>query len=190
MKIDVKTELIPQTLFEGLFLSNEEKNNMFLKIMDLLPSSDQKKWLLAIIKHISTNSLTSIDDSDTTADYPVIWAAIGAIRTIMGTNQARKALLADWLTSAGGAGIGDGCGVRRAVVGALAEDKDMLATVLEKCTNQFGDQLFIKHAPILQQEGKPSSRLCSIKFADADRTSSMRTSSSSGCRVCTQLGTH
>lgn len=141
-------------MFTGLFLGSEEQNKLFLKLLDSLPASDQKKWLDIIIQNISKNSLNAIDDSDTTADYPAIWAAVSAIRGIVGTNTSRKTYLLDWLTNAGGAGVGDGCGIRRAVVGALADDRDTLAAVLEKCANQFGDQLFIKHASVLQQEGK------------------------------------
>ena len=53
-----------------------------------------------------------------------------------------------------GAGVGDGIGIRRAVVAVLAKDKEAITTVLEKSVNQFGDQLYIKHTAVLQQEGK------------------------------------
>ncbi len=36
----------------------------------------------------------------------------------------------------------------------LADDKEAITTVLEKSIGQFGDQLYIKHTPILQQEGR------------------------------------
>ncbi|KAH7034809.1 telomere length regulation protein [Microdochium trichocladiopsis] len=148
------SDAIPQTLFNCLFLDSAKGRDTFIRLMDSLPTSDQKKWLEIIIKHIAKNNLSTIDDSATTADYPIIWAAIGAIRILTGTSQGRKAYLVDWLTNTGGVSIGEGCGIRRAVVGALADDRETLSTILERCTSQFGDQLFIKHAPILQQEAQ------------------------------------
>jgi telomere length regulation protein len=35
----------------------------------------------------------------------------------------------------------------------ISQDRDDLVAVLEKSLSQFGDQLHIKHSPMLQQEG-------------------------------------
>jgi telomere length regulation protein len=35
----------------------------------------------------------------------------------------------------------------------ISQDRDDLVAVLEKSLSQFGDQLYIKHSPMLQQEG-------------------------------------
>ena len=48
---------------------------------------------------------------------------------------------------------GDDLGIRRAIVAVISNDKTRLGTLLEKAIDQFGDKLFIKHAPILQQQG-------------------------------------
>lgn len=59
----------------------------------------------------------------------------------------------EWLTGSSGAGLGEGVGIRRAAVAVIAQNKDDLVMVLEKSLGQFGDQLYIKHSPMLQQEG-------------------------------------
>jgi len=46
-----------------------------------------------------------------------------------------------------------GIEIRRAMVAVVAQNTESLAQVLEKAINQFGDQLYIKHTPMLQQEG-------------------------------------
>ncbi|KAK0654421.1 Telomere length regulation protein TEL2-like protein [Lasiodiplodia hormozganensis] len=43
-------------------------------------------------------------------------------------------------------------GARRVAVAALQLDEDRMCKVLERSMEQFGDELFIKHTPILQQE--------------------------------------
>ena len=71
----------------------------------------------------------------------------------MAKNEARKSHIITWLTSSSGAGVGDGISIRRSVIVALAEDKNDIEMVLEKSLKQFGDQLYIKHTPTMQQEG-------------------------------------
>jgi telomere length regulation protein len=68
----------------------------------------------------------------------------------------RREVLIDWCASSSGAGLGDGIGIRRAVVAAVAQDRDAIIAVLEKSLAQFGDELYIKHSAILQQDGKSS----------------------------------
>lgn len=65
-----------------------------------------------------------------------------------------KEHLVSWLTSSSGAGLGDGIAIRRAVVVVLSREKTDIETVLDKSLQQFGDQLYIKHTPTIQQDGK------------------------------------
>lgn len=83
----------------------------------------------------------------------MIWAAAGVLNTMFGTSTSRKGHLIAWLTGAAGAGIGETSGIRRTAIAVLAPDLEDLSTVLEKSLNLFGDELYIKHAPMLQQEG-------------------------------------
>lgn len=134
----------------------DESNNYesFNRVLDSMPQLEQRKILYLVIQHMSDAFLSSVDLEDGSEDYPQVWAVAGVLKTIAASHSQRKAHLITWLTSASGAGIGDACGARRAVIAAISEDKDSILAVLEKSMNQFGDQLYIRHSPILQQEGK------------------------------------
>lgn len=112
-----------------------------------------------ILKFLADTHLNSADTSDTTSEDttsedPIIWAAASALKQIIGDEEVRKGHLLSWLTGTPGAGLGEGCGIRRAAIAVLADDREAIAMVLEKSLSQFGDQLYIKHTPMLQQEGK------------------------------------
>ncbi len=68
-------------------------------------------------------------------------------------NQLFQEYLISWLTTSSGTSLSDAIGIRRAVLAVISRDRESLAKVLEKAVDQFGDQLYIKHAPMLQQEG-------------------------------------
>jgi telomere length regulation protein len=127
---------------------------LFSKLVDAYPVPEQRKVLLVLLKLLSDLYLNSIENSEFNEDYPTIWASVGVLQLLIAKNDSQRNNLVTWLTSASGAGIGEGCGIRRAAVAALADFKESILTVLEKSLNQFGDQLYIKHTPILQQEGE------------------------------------
>jgi hypothetical protein len=141
---------------------------------------DQRKVLVMILKILGSRMPFTQEES--VEDYPLIWAAAGIINSVIGSSQARKSHLIAWLTDATGAGLGEGCGIRRAAIAAISEDKDAIVAVLEKSLNQFGDQLYIAHSPILQQEGKE------VDYARGPRPanypSSARPSTFIKCWIC------
>ncbi|RAL66882.1 hypothetical protein DID88_007664 [Monilinia fructigena] len=63
-----------------------------------------------------------------------------------------------------GAGIGEGVAIRRAAIASLSKNKKDIETVLEKSLSQFGDMLYIRHAPILQQEVHAQALLLSAGY--------------------------
>ena len=135
-------------------MENSKNPEAFGKLFDCLPSVEQRKMLLVILKFLPDTYLGAVDTNDATEDYPAIWAAAGALKALIGKDEVRKGHLSGWLTASPGAGIGDGCGIRRAALAVLADDKETLITVLEKSMSQFGDLLYMRHTPIVQQEGK------------------------------------
>jgi len=110
--------------------------------------------LLIVLKLLSSDYLSYVDSDDAIEDYPIIWAAACALQAVIGTSSVRKAQLIAWLTSATGAGLGETCGIRRAALTVLADDKEAIFSVLESSLGLLGDQLYIKHSPMLQQEGQ------------------------------------
>lgn len=145
-------------LFTATVLREPNNIETFTQILGSLPQLEQRKILFLTIQYMSDSFLGSIEFDDDTEDYPQIWAVAGALKAVVAGDNMRRTHLVDWLTSASGAGIGDGCGIRRAVIAALSDDKDSILAVLEKSMNQFADQLYMRHSPILQQEGMPVHR--------------------------------
>ncbi|KAI0483175.1 telomere length regulation protein-domain-containing protein [Xylariaceae sp. FL0804] len=150
--------------FEGLLLRHERGRDIFKMFMGYFPSPEQRKVLLITLKLLTDSYLNSMDNDDTRAEDPMISASAGALKIMTETDQNQKNNLLAWLTSASGAGIGDGCGIRRAAVAVLAEEKEAICTLLEKSINQFGDQLYIRHAPTLQQEAHAQVLLLSAGY--------------------------
>lgn len=156
-------------LYTSLLL-RDETQAVFAQLLDNLPQIDQRKVVTIILKILS--SQLPLDSDRSTEDYPLIWAAAGVLKSVVGSSQLRKDHLVAWLTEATGAGIGDSCGIRRAAVAVVGGDKETITMVLEKSLNQFGDQLYIKHSPLLQQEGK---LICSFPCRERYSLSPQRT---------------
>jgi hypothetical protein len=97
------------------------------------------------------------------SDTTVVSSVATLINQIVDESVPHKDHLISWLTESSGAGLGDGIAIRRAVVAVLSRDKTDIQTVLDKSLQQFGDQLYIKHTPTLQQDGIVNLAACSCK---------------------------
>ncbi|RYP41667.1 hypothetical protein DL767_000872 [Monosporascus sp. MG133] len=155
---------LAKKLFTDLLLGDTNSSSAFTTLFGHFPPLEQRKMLSVILKFLADMWLNVLDTSENTEDYPIIWAATGALKMVVGDGEVRKGHLVSWLTGNPGAGIGDGCAVRRAAVAVLAEDKEAITTVLEKSISQFGDPLYIKHTPILQQEAHAQVLLLSAGY--------------------------
>ncbi|KAI2606686.1 telomere length regulation protein-domain-containing protein [Hypoxylon sp. NC1633] len=133
------------TLFKDLALRDISNQETFGNLLDFFPSPEQHS-------------------SNPTKESPIIGAVSGALKVVVGNSETRKQSLISWLSGGSGAGIGEGCGIRRAAVAVFAEDKESMATILEKTLSQFGEQLYIKHAPLLQQDAHAQVLLLSAGY--------------------------
>ncbi|RYP79893.1 hypothetical protein DL769_002726 [Monosporascus sp. CRB-8-3] len=155
---------LAKKLFADLLLGGTNSSSAFTKLFGHFPPLEQRKMLSVVLKFLAGMCLNALDTSEKTEDYPIIWAATGALKMVVGDDEVRKGHLMSWLTGNPGAGIGEGCAIRRAAIAVLAEDKEAITTVLEKSISQFGDQLYIKHTPILQQEAHAQVLLLSAGY--------------------------
>ena len=146
--------LVQEFLYKLLLHDDSNSKSMFGMLVNNYPLPEQRKVLILLLKLLSDRCLNHINDTKANEEYPTIWASVGVLRSVIASNETMRNNLVTWLTSSSGAGAGEGCGIRRAAVAALADHKESISTVLERSLSQFGDQLYIKHAPILQQEGK------------------------------------
>jgi telomere length regulation protein len=119
-----------------------------------LPQSEQPKVIISVLDLLAETRLKLLGSCDSPAAKAVISAAAGVIYQVVGPASPRMDHLASWLTRSSGAGVGYGVGIRRAVLAVVSQDKELITSILEKCLDQFGDPLYIKHSPILQQESQ------------------------------------
>ncbi|KAI0877580.1 telomere length regulation protein [Hypoxylon argillaceum] len=157
-------EILVQQLLYQLLLQDDAGKQTYSKLVDNYPLSEQRKVLFIIMKLLSDLHLTSIDDNETSEDYPAIWASVAVLQSVVGNNDSQRSNLVSWLTSASGAGVGEGCSIRRAAVAALADHKESISEVLEKSLNMFSDKLYINHTPVLQQEAHAQVLLLSAGY--------------------------
>ena len=141
-----------------MLLGRIEHPNKFLKLLGVLPSFEQRNVIFAALKYLSKEHLSAAVTSEDNAqwwlaDAGIISAAAGLISLMVANDELRRLQLINWLTDSSGAGSGDGIAIRRAVIVTLAENKADIETVFEKSLQQFGDRLYIRHSPTLQQEG-------------------------------------
>ncbi|KAI1128440.1 telomere length regulation protein [Nemania abortiva] len=157
-------EILVQQLLYKLLLQDDVDKKIFSKLIDSYPLSEQRKVLFLILKLLSDLHLASIDDNEATEDYPTIWASVSVLQLVVANGDAQRSNLVAWLTSASGAGVGEGCSIRRAAVAALADNKESITEVLERSLSLFGDKLYIKHTPVLQQEAHAQVLLLSAGY--------------------------
>jgi telomere length regulation protein len=127
-------------------------------LLSTLPSFEQRNFIYSFLNLVSRHYLSSIVTSEDDSrwwqsDAEIVSAASGLIKLILSTDEPRKSHMITWLTSSSGAGVGDGISIRRAVIAALATEKNDIETILDQSLRQFGDQLYIRHTPTMQQEG-------------------------------------
>lgn len=142
----------------SLLLQSDSHQSQFLSLLNCLPNFEQRSFLHSVLKilakdYLSAEITTEADCGWWKSDKEVVAAAATLISIFLAKEETRKNHLITWLTGSSGAGIGDGIAIRRAVLVALAEDRNDIETILEKSIQQFGDQLYIKHVPSMQQEG-------------------------------------
>ncbi|KAL2757409.1 hypothetical protein ACRALDRAFT_2099194 [Sodiomyces alcalophilus JCM 7366] len=124
----------------------------FMRLFGNISQLEQKRILYAVLKYLAETFLNKLGPAVTPESRQIISGAAAVVEKLVGSEESRKNHLIVWLTGSTGAGLGDAIGVRRAVLAALARDKDAIGTVFEKSLSQFGDQLYIRHSPALQQE--------------------------------------
>ncbi|KAI9053741.1 hypothetical protein LZ554_002692 [Drepanopeziza brunnea f. sp. 'monogermtubi'] len=150
------TESIVKAVLTSLVFEKKEYHAEFLKLIESLPSFDQRNVLSCVLNIVSREYMSSPITSEANqwwkSDASIVAAASGLINLIVAGHGTRKNILISWLTDSSGAGAGDGIAIRRAVIAALAGDTSDMEMILDKSLQQFGDQLYIRHTPTLQQE--------------------------------------
>lgn len=131
---------------------------MFRLIIENLPVYEQRTVIFSSLRLLSNRYISQnivMDEPDWwKTDSKLISAAAAYLNHVISGHDSRKEHLITWLTSLSGAGVGDVIGIRRTAVAVFSESKDDIETVVEKTLHHFGDELYVRHTPTLQQEGE------------------------------------
>ena len=142
------------TFVTDLVLSDSlARDDVLAGIMEQLPVYEQKKMLNGILKFAADTYFSSISTGPETVDAGVVSAVAGLVDKVIVTSTSLRSQLVSWLLTSPGVGLPNGIAIRRAAVAAVSNDQSALSDILDKSMAEFGDQLFIKHSPMMQQEG-------------------------------------
>ncbi|KAL1914049.1 telomere binding protein [Sporothrix stenoceras] len=145
-------DTVISSLVSDLILSGGESSQGILSgLLEQLPTHEQKKILFGILKYAAETHFTSAPDT-ATIDSKTVSAVAGLVKRVADSSAVLQEQLTSWLLTNPAVGLMNGIGIRRAVVAVVAETPKSLTEILEKSISEFGDKLFIKHSPIIQQE--------------------------------------
>ena len=135
---------------------------------------EQKTSLYSLLRILSKHRLPSstetLSDDEQQDQTIILRGAAALIWFLVKDSDILKDALISWLTGGSGDGIGQEKAIRRAVIAALSDDhgreftwvvkvhadRQTLARMISlfnKILELFGDKLFIKHTPMLHQQG-------------------------------------
>ncbi|KAL8376812.1 hypothetical protein RB595_007772 [Gaeumannomyces hyphopodioides] len=159
-------DLMVQALAEALLVQeSEDGNTVFDRLFKGLPLFEQKRLLYSLLKFAPRTYFgASAGLSASESESSTVAAVAGLLGSVVLQVESRVNLLVSWLTDPSGAAPGESVGIRRAVIAVVAQKQDDLTTVVEKSLEQFGDQLYVRHAPLLQQEAHAQVLLLSAGY--------------------------
>ncbi|KAF2831443.1 hypothetical protein CC86DRAFT_443135 [Ophiobolus disseminans] len=127
-------------------------------LADLIPRLkpfEQRKYLNSIITFFIRRQFfpdhINLEDAPIPASTTISGIA-KLLHILTKESDALKDHLVSLLTRSTLPSLDDSLGTRRSVMAAIAQDEDKLYTLLENCIKMFGDSMYIKHTPLVQQE--------------------------------------
>ncbi|KAF2096650.1 hypothetical protein NA57DRAFT_42867 [Rhizodiscina lignyota] len=149
-----------QGVFEAItqFLLEDHKGLPNLRRLILsLRAHEQRKFILNMILIITNRYLSTEpvgkDHETLLKTPPMLGGVISLLSEIIDEEEPLLQHLQDFLTDPQGLLNATSSMAKRAIIATLAGHSDYIEAVLEKVWEQFGNQLYIRHAPIAQQEG-------------------------------------
>ncbi|KAL8406335.1 hypothetical protein RB596_004981 [Gaeumannomyces avenae] len=158
-------DLMVQALVEALLVKESDDGKAaFDRIFRGLPVFEQKRLLYSLLRFTSRTYFDGAADLSSISESSTVAAVAGLLDSVVLQVDSRVNMLVSWLTDSSGAAPGESVGIRRAVIAVVAQKQDGLTTVVEKSLEQFGDQLYVRHAPLLQQEAHTQVLLLSAGY--------------------------
>ncbi|KAI9879960.1 MAG: telomere binding protein [Pleopsidium flavum] len=149
------TDHIIEEICSGLLLKDAGLSYQLRALLNHLLAHERRTFLYSLLrimpKKFMIMSKLSDDNRDVREDMAIGGAAALIAGVIKDNNELTDSLIT-WLSGPSGGGVGADVSIRRAALAALSNDLGAIQVVLEKNMQIFGDELYIKHTPILHQE--------------------------------------
>lgn len=149
-------ENIVENLTFTLIYPTDRSSNL-LNVLSILPDHDKRTYLTSLLRILSTQKLNTIyipsDPDWWKHDSDLVSGAAALLQAITSQDETFREFLLEWLTSSSGGAVGESIGIRRAIIPVIAQDRLAFIQLFEKSLQQFSDKLWIKHTPVLRQEG-------------------------------------
>ncbi|KAL8809223.1 MAG: hypothetical protein Q9200_003602 [Gallowayella weberi] len=152
-------DTIVEATFGGIINGSRDLTTYsdFTKILKL---STKKAVILSLLRILAKVHLSTLDRiADNGDPQSKIRSTAALLHGFAKLDQDIDNLLLEWLSSDG---IAQDLQIRRAVIAALVEDFNNLQTAVANTLRSFGDKLYIKHTPVLHQEGTTENLLLLI----------------------------
>ncbi|KAF1932154.1 uncharacterized protein M421DRAFT_54230 [Didymella exigua CBS 183.55] len=120
-----------------------------------LKASEQRKYINAVITYVTKQFFQSevVSKVDEPIDQsPTVSGVACLLNSFMNNNEVLKDHIVSSLARSAIPSLDDSLATRRSVIAALAQDEEKLQTLFENCIKTFGDSVYVKHTPVMQQE--------------------------------------
>ncbi|KAF2146871.1 uncharacterized protein K452DRAFT_242030 [Aplosporella prunicola CBS 121167] len=146
------TENVVGEVLSQFLTAGSNSMQTLLTLLVKLRAHEQRQFLLSTLDFISKKFLNvnSSQTEDLRNTPGTMTGCIAFLVQIVSGSDVLKESLVSWLT--GIAGATGSPALRRVAISAIQNDEARIVKAMERSMEQFGDELYIKHAPILQQE--------------------------------------
>ncbi|OCL15150.1 hypothetical protein AOQ84DRAFT_329877 [Glonium stellatum] len=162
------TDRVVAAMHSALFFSSSNSQTLLPK----LAPHEQRQFLNSTISYITKQYFGLIPETkDELVLKPskTISGAACFINGLISDNEFLKDHLVSLLTSSAGSDMDGSLAVRRSVIAAISNDRERIQNIMERSIELFGDQLYIRHTPTLQQEALAQTLLISCGYVHRDQ---------------------
>ncbi|KAL1635545.1 telomere binding protein [Neofusicoccum ribis] len=130
-------------------------------MLQKLRTHEQRQYLFSFLNILSKRILAGpqVHEKDPGVASKKSSSSAALLQAVTSSSDALKESLVAWLISPQSGNSSVSFATRRVAIATLQSDEDRMCKVMERSMEQFGDELFIKHTPILQQEAVAISEL-------------------------------
>ncbi|KAL8774795.1 MAG: hypothetical protein Q9209_000734 [Squamulea sp. 1 TL-2023] len=152
-----------EATYEGMINATGDLS-VYSSFTRILKGSTKKIVVYSLLRNLANiQTGTSPESAATVAEAHRGIGGIAALLSMLSKDDEDiTKLLVEWLSSDG---IVQNLQIRRAAIAALAEDVDNLKLSVSDTLRSFGDKLYIKHSPVLHQEGMTENLLLLVGYA-------------------------